>query len=83
MAPLCGACRHLTRTSASQVFLRCEWHSSQPGGDILRCHVQPWADACVHFAPRTDTSLAAILREVRAGVPYAVAVPAVLGGVVS
>lgn len=84
MGPRCGSCRHLTRTSPDQVFLRCEWHCAEPGGDLLRCHVQPWAPACTHYIPKDEGALAsAIEGEVLAGVPYGVAVAAVLGGVVS
>ena len=48
----CRQCRELQHTSRTQVAWRCRWHSEEPGGDVLRCHVLPESPACVHFAPR-------------------------------
>ena len=46
---LCASCRHIEQTSPGQIFWRCRWHCEEPHGDVIRCHVQPWAKACGHW----------------------------------
>ena len=53
---ICADCGHLRQTSPEQVFLLCEWHASNKGGLVNRCHMQPWAPACEHYEERMPSS---------------------------
>ena len=59
----CADCKHLTRTSPTQVFLLCEyWKThgikSDPDYAVLRCHRQPWAPACEAFKAKAGDAYA-------------------------
>lgn len=70
--PCCGTCRYIERTSSTQVFLRCKWHCEHVGGEIRRCHVQPYATACEHYIERTHELHGPALlaaRDIESGMP--------------